>query len=82
MVSFLEYLCLLERFFAQINHIVLVEWFFAFFWNFQVLIETDHFAKGIALSWAIVFARLPIFKMVSFREYLVSFGAVFCTETL
>ena len=41
------------------------------------------FCKGyIALWWAIVFARLPIFKMVSFREYLVSFGAVFCTETL
>ena len=28
------------------------------------------------------FALWPIFKMVSFLEYLVFFGAVFCTEQL
>ena len=31
---------------------------------------------------AIAFPRWPIFKMVSFLEYLVFFGAVFCTEQL
>ena len=69
-------MCLLERFFAPINHIVLVEWFFAFFWNFQVLIETDHFAKGIAS------ARWPVLKMVPFVEYLEFFRPVFSTEEL
>ena len=28
------------------------------------------------------FALWPMFKMVSFLEYLVFFGAVFCTEQL
>ena len=32
-------------------------------------------------AWAISFARWPIFKMVSFLEYLVFFGAVFLQET-
>ena len=36
-----------------------------------------NFAKAIALAWAIAFVRWPIFKMVSFLEYLVFFGAVF-----
>ena len=33
-------------------------------------------------AWAIAFAGWPIFKMVSFLEYLVFFGAVFCTKRL
>ena len=33
-----------------------------------------------SFSWAIAFSLWPIFKMVSFLEYLVFFGAVFCTE--
>ena len=33
-------------------------------------------------AWAIAFEWWPIFKMVSFLEYLVFFGAVFCTEEL
>ena len=33
-------------------------------------------------AWARAFARWPIFKMVSFLEYLVFFGGVFCTEQL
>ena len=33
-------------------------------------------------AWAIAFARWPIFKMLSFLEYLVFFGAVFFTEQL
>ena len=34
----------------------------------------------MAFAWAI--ARWPIFKIVSFLEYLVFFAAVFCTEQL
>ena len=33
-------------------------------------------------EWAIAFAWSPIFKMVSFLEYLVFFGALFRTEQL
>ena len=76
MVSFLEYLVFfLERFFAQNNSNVLVESFFAGFWDFQFLMQTYHFAKAIA------FARWPIFKMVSFLKYLVFFGVVFLYRT-
>ena len=32
-ISFLEYLVFFERFFAQKNSYVLVEWFFACFWH-------------------------------------------------
>ena len=38
--------------------------------------QNEHFAKPIALP------KWPIFKIVLFREYLVFFGAVFCTELL
>ena len=49
---------------------------------FEFLTQTDHFAKALALAWAIAFARWPIFKIVSFFEYLVFFRAAFCTEQL
>ena len=38
--------------------------------------KSEHFAKPIA------FERWPIFKMLSFLEYLAFFGADFCTEQL
>ena len=38
--------------------------------------QTDHPARAIA------FARWPIFKIVSFLEYLMFFDAVFCPEPL
>ena len=38
--------------------------------------QSEDFAKAIAFAW------WPIFKMVSFLEYLVFFRAVFCTEQL
>ena len=38
--------------------------------------------KAIALAKAIAFARWPIFRIVSFLEYLAFWGAVFCTEQL
>ena len=44
--------------------------------------QTDHFAKPMALAWAIAFARWPIFKIVSCVEYLVLFGGVFWTKQL
>ena len=64
----------LERFFAQNYFIVLVESISACFLEFSFLTQNEHFAKPIALP------KWPIFKMVLFLEYLVFFGAVFCTE--
>ena len=46
------------------------------FLEFSFLTRSEDFARAIA------FALWPIFKMVSFLEYLVFFGAVFCTEQL
>ena len=64
-----------EPFFAQNNFNVLVEWFFASFWHLKFLTPTDHFAKAIA------FARWPIFKLVSFLEYVVFFSNRFLHRT-
>ena len=44
--------------------------------------QTEHFARAIAFASVIAFARWPIFKIVSFREHLVFFQAVFCTQQL
>ena len=63
-------------FFAQKHSNVIKESFFACFSEFQVLTQTDHFAKAIA------FARWPIFKIVSFVDYLVFSQAVLCREQL
>ena len=49
---------------------------FDIFFEFEFLTQGDDFAGAIA------FPRWPIFKMVSFLEYLVFFRAVFCTEEL
>ena len=68
--------CFFKRFFAQNNSNVLVESFFALFWPFEFLSQTDHFAKSIA------FARWPILKIVLFLEYMVFFPAFFSTEQL
>ena len=37
-------------------------------------------SKSKDFAWAIAFAGWPIFKMFSFLQYLVFFGAVFCTD--
>ena len=42
--------------------------------------QTDHVAKAIAFAWATAFVRWPIFKMVSFLEYVVFFGALFANN--
>ena len=77
MVSFLEYLFFFfERFFAHNYFNVLVESISACFSEFYFLTQIDHFGKAIA------FAKLLIFKMVSFLEYLCFFRAVFCAQLL
>ena len=68
-------------FFGQNNSNVLVESFFACFWHFLFLTQTDHFAKAIAFAWAIAFARWPIFKIVSFLKYLVFFERFFAQKS-
>ena len=55
---------------------MLVELISACFFEFEFLTQTGHFDKAIA------FAKGPIFKMVSFLEYLVFFRAVFSTQLL
>ena len=52
------------------------------FGNFLFLTQTDHFANAIAFAWPIASARIPIFKIVSFVEYLVFFSVVFGREKL
>ena len=41
--------------------------------------QSDDFAKSIAFAW---WPFLVIFKMLSFFNYKLSFGAVFCIEQL
>ena len=41
--------------------------------------QSDDFAKSIAFAW---WPFLAIFKMLSFFEYYLFFGAVFCIEQL
>ena len=72
MVSFL--LVFFERFFAHNNSKWFVEWILTYFLEFKFLTQSDDFAKAIAFAW------WTIFKMVSFLEYLMFFGAVFCTQ--
>ena len=74
--------CFFERLSAQNNCEVLVESFFACFQHFYFLSQTDHFSKPKPFTSAIVFARWPILKNVSFFQYLVFFWAAFCAEQL
>ena len=56
-----------------------VETFFAGFRQFYFTTQTEYF------GWAIAFALWPflaIFKMLSFFEYQLFLGAVFCIEQL
>ena len=58
---------------------MLIESFFVCFVQFYFLTQTDHVAKAIAHGWR---PFLPIFKMISFFEYLIFFKAVFCIKQL
>ena len=71
--------CFLEPFFAQNNCNVLQKRFQHVFMHFQFLTQSDDFAKSIAFAW---WPFLAIFKMLSFFEYQLLFGAVFCIEQL
>ena len=50
------------------------------FRQFKFLAQIEYFGKAIAHAKVIAFPRWPIFKIVSFLEYLVVFRAVFCIE--
>ena len=79
MLSLFEYQVFLEQFFPHNSFNVVEQCSFAPFWQFLFLIQTDHFAWAIAhASWHI----LAIFKIQSFFEYQVLFGAVSCTQQL
>ena len=71
--------CFLEPFFAQNNCNVLQKRFKHVFLHFKFWTQSDDFAKSIAFAW---WPFLAIFKMVSFLEYQLLFGAVFCIEQL
>ena len=49
---FLNIWCFFKPFLAQTNSNVLAELFFACFWHFLFLTQSDHFAKAIAFAWA------------------------------
>ena len=75
-LSFLEYLVFFERFFFAQNYCKwFVEWILTCFLEFEFLTQAEDFASAMAFSW------WPIFKMVSFLEYLVFFAAVFLHRT-
>ena len=63
-------------FFHRTTLVFLYNRFAHAFGHFLFLTQTEHLAKAIA------FARWPIFKILSFLEYLGVFAAVFCTEQL
>ena len=58
---------LFERFFAQNNSNVLVECFFACFWHFSFLAQTDHFAKAICS----LYVGYSLCKMADFQNTLI-----------
>ena len=58
---------------------VVLQSFFAPFWHFSFLTQTDHIAEAIAFASCPI---LAIFKMLLFFEYKVFSGAVFCTQQL
>ena len=58
---------------------MLIESFLVCFVQFYFLTQIDDFAMAIAHGWRLF---LPIFKMVSFFEYLIFFKAVFWIELL
>ena len=55
---------------------------FRVFLAFLICHPNRAFCKDYSLCMGIAIARYPIFKIVSFPEYLVFFRAVFCTEQL
>ena len=74
---FSNILVLYGAFFADNNSNVAGQSFFAIFWHFKFLIQTEHVAWAIAYaSWPI----LAIFKMLSFFEYFGVLWSVFFAQ--
>ena len=71
--------CFLEPFVPWNNFNVFVETFFPCFRQFYFLTQTKYFAWAIAFE---LWPFLPIFKMLSFFEYWLCFGADFSKEQL
>ena len=67
-------------FFAQSISNKLAESILNCFNQFKFLAQIENFAMAIAHVKAIAFARWPIFRIVSFLDYLVFLRAVFCIE--
>ena len=64
MLSFFEYyLFFWSPFFAENNSNVFVEMFFACFWQFYFLTQTEHFA------WAIAFALWPFLANLIYSHF-------------
>ena len=77
MASFLEYFVFFGAVFCTEQlEIIFRKDFDMVSLNFNFLTQSEDFASAIAFAW------WPIFKMVSFLEYFVFFGAGFCTEQL
>ena len=53
---------------------------FPTFLSFLLFTQTEHFAKAVGFAWAIAFGRWPIFKIVSFLQYLVFFSRTFFAQ--
>ena len=75
-VLFLEYLVFFGAVFCTELLYCALRIDFCMFFGILIFDPNEHFAKPIALP------KWPIFKIVLFLEYLVFFGAVFCTELL
>ena len=67
--------CFFQRFFAQNNSTLFVEWNLTIFWKFYIWTQREDFAWAITLAW------WPTFKMVLFLEYLVFFSSGFLHRT-
>ena len=76
-VSCLQYLVFLPGLFAQNISDKVAKSILTCFRQFKILGQIEYFAKAIAHAKA----TWPIFKIVSFLEYLVFFRAFFCTES-
>ena len=77
MVPFLEYLVFFGAVFWTEQLKMICRMDFDMFFGILIFDPKWRFCMGY-----IAFAWWPIFKMVLFLEYLVFFGAVFCTEQL
>ena len=79
MVSFFQYQLFLSRFLHRTTAMCCSNIFSMFLCIFNFLTQSDDFAKSIAFAW---WPFLASFKMLSFFEYELLFGAVVCIEQI